>query len=369
MPITLTYPGVYIEEVPSGIRTITGVATSITAFVGRARQGPVDQPVRVQSFAEYTRIFGGLWADSTMSYAVGHFFQHGGGDAIIVRVFNGDVAALTSTITLPTAGGNLILEAASPGSWGARLRASVDHLTRDTADTALFNLIVEQLDSAGRVVATERFRNVSGTSTDPRFVNDVLAQDSSFVRVRTSAPDGESPTDVDDVAATAPADADGIDIVGTQIASDPPPGTRTGIYALESVDLFNLLVIPPLAPDTDVDDATWAAAAAYCQERRAMLIIDPHTSWTTDPNTAVGDAEDGVNTLRGLVGNDDGRNAVVYFPRLRKADPLNENRLADFAPGGAVAGIIARTDAQRGVWKSPAGLMRPSPAFRRSPTR
>ena len=65
---TYTYPGVYIEEIPSGVRTITGVATSITAFIGRALRGPVNDPIRVQSFAEFTRLFGGLWNDGTMSY-------------------------------------------------------------------------------------------------------------------------------------------------------------------------------------------------------------------------------------------------------------------------------------------------------------
>lgn len=60
MPAALTYPGVYIEELPSGVRTITGVATSITAFIGSALRGPTDEPVRVQSFAEFERAFGGL---------------------------------------------------------------------------------------------------------------------------------------------------------------------------------------------------------------------------------------------------------------------------------------------------------------------
>ena len=62
MPVTPTYPGVYIEEVPSGVRTITGVATSITAFIGRALRGPTDRPRLVQSFAEFSRVYGGLWA-------------------------------------------------------------------------------------------------------------------------------------------------------------------------------------------------------------------------------------------------------------------------------------------------------------------
>ena len=55
MPVSPTYPGVYIEEVPSGVRTITGVATSITAFIGRALRGPVDEPTVINSFADYER--------------------------------------------------------------------------------------------------------------------------------------------------------------------------------------------------------------------------------------------------------------------------------------------------------------------------
>ena len=89
MPVTLSYPGVYIEEVSSGVRTVTGVATSITAFIGRTLRGSVNDPVRVQSFGEFERRFGGLWRDSTLSYSLQQFFQNGGTDALIVRVHNG----------------------------------------------------------------------------------------------------------------------------------------------------------------------------------------------------------------------------------------------------------------------------------------
>ena len=85
MAVTPTYPGVYIEELKSGVHPITGVATSITAFAGFAPKGPVDEPITVQSFTEYARIFGGLVANSTMSYAVQQFFQNGGQNALIVR--------------------------------------------------------------------------------------------------------------------------------------------------------------------------------------------------------------------------------------------------------------------------------------------
>jgi phage tail sheath protein FI len=354
MPATRTYPGVYIEEVPSGVRTITGVATSITAFVGRARRGDVNRATRVQSFAEYTRLYGGLWQESTMGYAVDQFFRHGGSDALIVRVFNGNVANSTPTITLPTTTSDLVLEARSPGSWGSALRATVDHLTADPADALLFNLTVEELDQplSDVVVAAETHRNVSVDPLSPRFADTVLKSSSALVRVRQSAPADESPNDAT-VAAVGTVNDDGAPITDTELIGDK--NARTGIHALDAADLFNLLVIPPRTRDLDVGDATWTEAAEYCQKRRAMLLIDSPTGWTANPATAIADAVTGANGLRTAVGNY-AMNAAVYYPRLRMPDPLSENRPTDSAPCGAVAGIIARTDVQRGVWKAPAGL-------------
>src|SRR5215472_6636848 len=94
-----TYPGVYIEEVPSGVRTIVGTATSITAFVGRTRMGPLNEPVRVQNPGDFARIFGGLWYDSALTYGVQQYFLNGGADAIVVRLAKGARAA---KITMPT---------------------------------------------------------------------------------------------------------------------------------------------------------------------------------------------------------------------------------------------------------------------------
>src|SRR3954451_6570644 len=87
MPVTLTYPGVYIEEIPSGVRTIVGVATSVTAFLGRTKVGPTDEPVLINSYADFERRFGGLWVDSPTTYAVRDFFLNGGSQALIVRIF------------------------------------------------------------------------------------------------------------------------------------------------------------------------------------------------------------------------------------------------------------------------------------------
>lgn len=58
MPIQPTYPGVYIQEIPSGVRTITGVSTSITAFIGRAKRGPVNEPITINNYGDFERIFG-----------------------------------------------------------------------------------------------------------------------------------------------------------------------------------------------------------------------------------------------------------------------------------------------------------------------
>ena len=88
MPITKINPGVYIDELPSAVRTINGVSTSITAFIGPAERGPTDYPILIHSFKDFSRIFGGLWKKSNMSYAVYQYFQNGGKVAIIVRVHN-----------------------------------------------------------------------------------------------------------------------------------------------------------------------------------------------------------------------------------------------------------------------------------------
>ena len=93
MPATLNYPGVYIEEVPSGVRTITGVATSITAFVGFTRRGTPDKAEFISSFADFERSHGGLDRDSPLSYGVRQFFFNGGTQALVVRVASGFASA------------------------------------------------------------------------------------------------------------------------------------------------------------------------------------------------------------------------------------------------------------------------------------
>jgi hypothetical protein len=349
MPIAPTYPGVYIEEVPSAVRTIVGVATSITAFIGRALRGAVNDPVRIQSFADFERKFGGLWQQSTMSYAVRQYFLNGGTDAIIVRVHNyKTVGEDRATISLAAEAKTLTLIAANEGEWGNNLQASVDHQTRDVIDTNLFNLVIQEVDAAGNVVQTESHRNVSIDEDDATYLVTVLEQSSNLVRVQDSVPTERPDETTSQVGNGFGSDGNPIedaDITGSQ-------SQKTGIYALEDADLFNLLCIPPLTRTTDVDSAVWSDALAYCKDRRAMLIVDPPAS----PSVPDWDgAEDAVNNIT-FVDSLRDENACIFFPRIKAPDPLKENRLQDFAPCGAVAGIFARTDAARGVWKAPAGI-------------
>jgi phage tail sheath protein FI len=120
---------------------------------------------------------------------------------------------------------------------------------------------------------------------------------------------------------------------------------KKGLYALAKADLFNLLCIPPYLAGGNVDTSLISEAAVYCERRRAMLLVDPPVEWTTKDQVKSGVS--GIGTTS--------KNAALYFPRLRQPHPLRENQLEDFVPCGAVAGIFARTDAQRGVWKAPAG--------------
>jgi len=166
----IEHPGVFVEEIPRGPRPIEGVPTSITTFVGRTWRGPLDEPVHLGSFGDYERQFGGLWPESTMSFAVYQYFQNGGGDAIIVRIHNNAIVGKA------TADG-AEFEAASPGRWAEKVRIRIDHdidpdvVKANTADS-MFNLRVKDLKTG----SLEVHRNLSFESSHPRFVSAVATQ-------------------------------------------------------------------------------------------------------------------------------------------------------------------------------------------------
>ncbi len=366
MPITPTYPGVYVEEIPSGVHTITGVTTSTTAFVGSAKRGLTDTPVTIFSFNDFTRSFGGLSTDSTMSYAVKDFYNNGGGKAMIIRVTHGDATA--STIDA----GNLKLRAISAGKWGDQLRIRIDYTIANPADPKGFNLTLslrEPTDpnnpsSPTRGIASESFLNVSIDPKSPRFIGKILAQ-SSYVELNSDDPNpipNARPTASDAIPSGDPfADSttgnpyyhsaratlgnDGSAIDDADLSGDE--AAKTGFHALLKLngDIFNLLCIPP--PDRDgaatgdsYYTSTLSLAQQFCLDHRAMLIMDAPNDWP--------DANKAATGFSSNFGSDaGGKNAAMFFPRIQLPDSLADNVISPFAPSGTMAGLFARTDAAR----------------------
>lgn len=294
MPVNPTYPGVYIEEVPSGVRTITGVATSITAFLGRAKRGPVNEAVSINSFADYERMFGGIDLKSAMSFSVRDFYSNGGSQAIIARLYHGTAEPAKAELGVD----NVTLQAAYEGAWGNALRVRVDHdiasevaAFQGLAVTDLFNLTIR--DTATGV--NEQFLNVS-VKDGSRRLDGVLANDSTLARVNGTLPstrpdasneaapgedpfgDNTPPTNYQvTTEASDGAVLDANDYIGPGMETD-----KTGLFVLERTDLFNLLCLPPdwnTATTPGYPAGLVAKAAMYCESRRAMLLLDPPADW------------------------------------------------------------------------------------------
>jgi len=491
MPVQPTFPGVYIEEVPSGVRPITGVATSTGAFIDSFSRGPLDLAYRILSIADFQRVFGGLDVLSEASYGINQFFLSGGSEAYVVRVTPAGDAAEPATILVTgdgadifnaTAGRRLRGESRTdPGEWGNFLRLEVDYDTVRPnelidplglqTDDELFNLTVSEVvlrDGRTLTVQTERFTNLTMRPGARNLATEVVNEGSKLVQLDRNllgalADPPERPQSTGtqgDVLAPFPAIADGavfnVDVdpgAGPAISrpatidygTSPAPTTaaalrpfleaairaaepanplfsgavvrlesnrfrvllgrnaagfrpdaqvtfqngatadalglsaagggvvgdqqlaltggddgglpdaaalrgvraaKTGMYALEDADLFNILCIPRAAalPGNDMRQV-YQEAESYCEERRAFLIVD------VPEGTDFDDVQTWIDDNAGLRH----RNAAVYFPRVRVADPLNGNRLRSLAPSGTMAGLYARTDGERGVWKAPAG--------------
>ena len=169
----LTYPGVYIQELSSGVQPITGVATSIAAFIGYAPQGSTTEAVLVQSWSDYQSQFGGLSAGNYLGYAVSQFFSNGGQQAYIVRLVGSGCAAASSSAN--PIGGTLLLYAASPGAWGNNLQVAV---TTQPGNASRFSLQVID-GTSGKVL--ESYANLSVAPTDPQYVVAVINGDSQYV--------------------------------------------------------------------------------------------------------------------------------------------------------------------------------------------
>lgn len=597
-----SYPGVYVNEVPSGDRSVPGVSTSITAFVGFTARGKLNEATRVLSFGDFEKLFGGLHAESDLSYAIRQYFLNGGTEAVVVRTASGAQAASVVLKNAVTSGAPVLeIRAQSEGAWGNALRVTVDYATPNP--DSFFNLTVaEYPDGATAPVNQELFRSLSMNPGSANFAPAVINASSKLIRATNKADlaalaavagfsasaelpvadaatdtitltdgarflkvaiNGEGPYEVallpapgaggapkklaeiadlieaalkgasgkpafKDVSVTvegkrlvihsgapgatsavvvtpaatsdaskllklglanggseveaaaqivpaatgtvsqdlafgalalseeeqttitltygettvftgtvalgsrpanltqlaaalqaqirstyatnprlknltvravgnrlvavASAEAGAIRLglqdaagqtlgaklqmadsnvqwyalgspvsVGAQGAgpagADGEPAAtaagilgsaaqKTGLYALENTDLFNLLCIPEMANFPATEHAQiMADAMAYCDRRRAFLLVDAPATITTPGQMEA--------FMRDVPRH---KNAAVYWPQIQVADPLNGFRLRAVAPSGTVAGVYARTDSTRGIWKVPAGV-------------
>jgi hypothetical protein len=247
----------------------------------------------------------------------------------------------------------LPLVAVSNGSWGNQLQARV------VKDVTGFRLLLRDAGTG----ALEDYRTLSVDPADKNFVRNVLENGSALVRVPPgllTAPgphqdppkgktlwgnDTEAKLNYSGVLPAGMAD-DGGELTAAGNFLKDQAGQK-GLFALEKADSFNLLCIPPYRKNGDIEyDALSDDAAAYCKKRRAMFLIDSPAAWT----------EAAMATANLSTVGQPSENAALFFPRLQEANPLHQNQLEIFASCGAVAGVVARTDAERGVFKAPAGI-------------
>ena len=339
--VARVFSGIQIAEQNGAGSAIVRASTGVAAFVGRTLKGPVDQPVVVQDFAAFQRLFGGLWQPSTLGYAVEQFFDSGGRTAIIVRVVNG---ARPPTLALGTGASALTLAALAPGS-REHLRAAIDHDGIGENEPDRFNLVVQRVRGHGSELVEDQeiFRRLSVRPEAGRYVSVMLAE-SKLVRM-VGAPPTERP-------AVTPPERPG-ELVGyVNVGNDGDDGSpltdydvigsaqqATGLFALVNAPPFNFLCIPPLGREHDVGLSTLLIAGRFCRERHALLIVDPPRDWT-DPARAI----DGMRHWPFRADN-----ALMYYPRIVAQDRLR-GRPETFAASGAVAGMLARGDAANAPW-------------------
>jgi len=367
MPGTYTYPGIYVEEVPSAVRTIAGVSTAETAFVDFFARGPVGTATRVTSLGDFVRRFGGLDRRSEASYAIQQYYLNGGQVSWVVRVGVGTTVG-TATINLPDVAkkDTLQVDAASAGDWGNHIEVGV----RVGTDKS-FDLYMREVQTSGTtkvVVSLETYRGLSMDKSNRRFAAAVVNAASSLVKLtalgieppdgsaRTAA--GDPPADADFKPLTKGSDGDAFAPDGTlkdaaaQAAMKTalfPTDHKSGMFALSTIEpfAFNILCIPAAA---NLGDAGWkdavTQAEAYCASKRAFFIVDIPATITT---------VDSMITAATTGPLPRSSNAAAYFPRIQIPDPLADGGARNVGASGTLAGIYAATDATRGVWKAPAG--------------
>ncbi len=378
MPVTPTYPGVYVEELPSTSHTVTSAPTAVTVFIGYTnpfwRSGsdgtapPFGTAIELFSFADYQATFGGFFSHPLLPDYVGHavfqFFLNGGSTAYVVALQAGsyiDPSAVAgsapvqvepATATLDDGGNGFTFKAlqpvglTSPPAQGLGMKVALTNIVTgtDTDDTADITIVY------GRTVET--YRRVA--------IGNVLPTINGRSALASVAVAGTQPSAYTGLPTSADF-AYGTTVEDTWEVIDPT--AFAPVFAanasLDKVPIFNLMAIPGIT-----DSAVLAEALAYCEAKRAFLIMDPPAAAAADdsaaklpgaPSGAVAMAAIWEGSADGIPAPPMSANGAIYFPYLQTTDPVTGGSSTS-PPSGFIAGIYAREDSNRGVWKSPAGL-------------
>ena len=352
------HPGVYIEELPSGSRPIEGVGTSTACFIGYATQGPVAEPTLISNWDDYERQFGGLRnVDDPLGDALGHsisiFFLNGGTKAYIVRAVKEDTAD-SAEGTLRDAADTtdlLTVTATNPGEWGDDVVLRFTRKpARDDDGNEVFVFLAQTgtgtgddfapLETIGEVVpeeaATTALESVINGGAS-KLVTVELVGSESDLRTRLEA---NATTDVT--------------LAGGTDGDEPESADYTTIFSrLLKVRDINILLMPGLQWDGGTGQSILDQAIAHCETiRNRMVIIDPQPTEELENETDVNDLDLPTSTY-----------AALYYPWPQINNPFynpDSNpaaaRTVLVSPAAFAAGLWAKTDSRRGVWKAPAGI-------------
>lgn len=202
MPVSPTWPGVYVQEISSGVRTITGVSTATALFVGYTTQGPTDEPTLCTSYSDFSRVYGEDNSAGDMTRQVKLFFLNGGTQCYIIRVASGTASSYAYILNELSSGTTRIgleLTALSPGTGGDLIRFSVSYDGSQPEDTFNLTIFRWEVQSDGTLTAkdSETLRGLTMDDTSGAYAKDVIHSNSKLVDAERYDPDGV-------VAATLP---------------------------------------------------------------------------------------------------------------------------------------------------------------------
>lgn len=346
MPPYLT-PGVYVEEVQSGARPIEGVGTAVAAFVGFAETGPFHQPTLVTNWDQYVQTFGGFTEGTYLSHAVYGYFANGGGSAYVVRIGGpaaGAAAPAAAQQPAPIAAGGFLFSAL-PGA-GADVSVEIADAEAENAPEDRFRLVVRKGNKVAETYDVTTKKNVKGYVV-------TQARESKLIEVTEQPGVAQARPDRQTLAlAAAPAPTPVV--AGPRV--DPAEyvgdaSARTGFAGLEAIDEITMVAVPDLMSafrrgDIDAEGVKTVqlAVMSHCEQMGdRVAVLD------TPPGLTAQQARNWRNEEAGF----DSRYASAYYPWIKVFDPATgRNELVP--PSGHVAGVWARSDAERGVHKAPA---------------